>query len=54
MNQLERSKERVRRSLLNRIKVYDSLISECHSIPERQKLFKTQSNYLNRLELLCR
>ena len=53
MNELEESKKRVRRSLMNRIKVYDSLMGDCESSAERQMLYKTQVKYLNRLELLC-
>ena len=54
MTELDHSKQRVRRSLINRINVYDALIVESTSATERLNLYKTQINYLNRLEILCR
>ena len=54
MTELDHSKQRVRRSLINRIHVYDALIAESTSATERLNLYKTQINYLNRLEILCR
>ena len=54
MTELDHSKHRVRRSLINRINVYDALIAESTSATERLNLYKTQINYLNRLEILCR
>ena len=54
MTELDNSKQRVRRSLINRINVYDALIAESTSATERLNLYKTQINYLNRLEILCR
>ena len=54
MTELDHSKQRVRRSLINRINVYDALIAESTSATERLNLYKTQINYLNRLEILCR
>ena len=54
MTELAHSKQRVRRSLINRINVYDALIAESTSATERLNLYKTQINYLNRLEILCR
>ena len=53
MTELDHSKQRVRRSLINRINVYDALIAESTSATERLNLYKTQINYLNRLEILC-
>ena len=54
MTELDNSKRRVRRSLINRINVYDALIAESTSVTERLNLYKTQINYLNRLEIMCR
>ena len=54
MTELDKSRQRVRRSLMNRITVYDALISKSTSADERLNLYKTQIDYLNRLELLCR
>ena len=54
MTELDHSKQRVRRSLINRINVYDALIAESTSATERLNLYKIQINYLNRLEILCR
>lgn len=54
MTELDNSKQRVRRSLINRINVYDALIAESTSATERLNLYKTQINYLNRLEIMCR
>jgi len=54
MTELDNSKQRVRLSLMNRIKVYDALIGKSVSTAERLNLYKTQINYLDRLELLCR
>ena len=54
MTELDHSKQRVRRSLINRINVYDALIAESTSATERLNLYKTQINYLNRLEIMCR
>jgi len=54
MTELDKSRQRVRRSLMNRITVYDTLISKSTSVDERLNLYKTQIDYLNRLELLCR
>jgi hypothetical protein len=54
MTELDNSKQRVRRSLLNRINVYDALIAESTSSAERLNLYKTQIKYIDRLELLCR
>jgi len=54
MNELENSKQRVRLSLMNRINVYDVLISKSTDAAKRLNLYKTQINYLDRLELLCR
>ena len=54
MTGLDNSKQRVRLSLMNRIKVYDALIGKSPSTAERLNLYKTQINYLDRLELLCR
>ena len=54
MTELDKSRQRVRRSLMNRITVYDELISKSTSADERLNLYKTQIDYLNRLELLCR
>ena len=54
MTELDNSKQRVRRSLINRINVYDALIAESTSTTERLNLYKTQINYLNRLEIMCR
>ena len=54
MTELDHSKQRVRRSLINRVNVYDALIAESTSATERLNLYKTQINYLNRLEILCR
>ncbi len=53
MTELDKSRQRVRRSLMNRITVYDALISKSTSADERLNLYKTQIDYLNRLELLC-
>ena len=53
MTQLDKSKERVRRLLMNRIKVYDLLIADCTDAADRLRLYKTQINYLDRLELMC-
>ena len=53
MTELDHSKQRVRRGLINRINVYDALIAESTSATERLNLYKTQINYLNRLEILC-
>ena len=54
MTELDNSKQRVRLSLMNRIHVYDALISKSTNTAERLNLYKTQINYLDRLELLCR
>jgi len=54
MTELDNSKQRVRLSLMNRINVYDALIGKSRSTAERLNLYKTQINYLDRLELLCR
>jgi len=54
MTELDNSKQRVRLSLMNRIKVYDALIGKSNNTAERLNLYKTQINYLDRLELLCR
>ena len=54
MNELDNSKQRVRLSLMNRINVYDVLISKSTDAAKRLNLYKTQINYLDRLELLCR
>jgi len=54
MTELDNSKQRVRLSLMNRIKVYDALIGKSNNPAERLNLYKTQINYLDRLELLCR
>ena len=54
MTELDNSKQRVRRSLINRISVYDALITESTSATERLNLYKTQINYLIRLEIMCR
>jgi len=54
MTELDNSKQRVRLSLMNRINVYDALIGKSASTAERLNLYKTQINYLDRLELLCR
>ena len=54
MTELDNSKQRVRLSLMNRIKAYDALIGKSPSTAERLNLYKTQINYLDRLELLCR
>ena len=54
ITELDNSKQRVRRSLLNRINVYDALIAESTSSAERLNLYKTQIKYIDRLELLCR
>jgi len=53
MTQLAKSKERVRRLLMNRIKLYDLLIADCTDAADRLRLYKTQINYLDRLELMC-
>jgi hypothetical protein len=54
MTELDNSKQRVRLSLMSRIKAYDALIGKSPSTAERLNLYKTQINYLDRLELLCR
>ena len=54
MTELDNSKQRVRLSFMNRINVYDALISKSTNTAERLNLYKTQINYLDRLELLCR
>ena len=54
MTELEKSRQRLRRSLMNRITVYDALISKSTSAVERLNPYKTQIDYLNRLELLYR
>ena len=54
MTELDKSKQRVRRSLMNRINVYDALIGKSKSATQRLNLYKTQIKYLNRLEILCR
>ena len=54
MTELDNSKQRVRLSLMNRINVYDALISKSTNTAERLNLYKTQINYIDRLELLCR
>ena len=53
MTELDNSKQRVRRSLINRINVYDALIAESTSATERLNLYKTQINYHKRLDILC-
>ena len=53
MTELDNSKQRVRLSLMNRINVYDALIIKSTNTAERLNLYKTQINYLDRLELLC-
>ena len=54
MTELDNSKQRVRLGLMNRINIYDALIGKSTSTVERLSLYKTQINYLDRLELLCR
>ena len=54
MTELDNSMRRVRLSLMNRINVYDVLISKSTNTAEQLNLYKTQINYLDRLELLCR
>ena len=53
MTELDNSKQRVRLSLMNRVKVYDALIGKSNNTAERLNLYKTQITYLDRLELLC-
>ncbi len=54
MPHLDRARELVCRSLINRISVFDSLLRESVDTAERIKLYKMQTQFLSRLEMMCR
>ena len=53
MNQIQLAKERVCRSLMNRVEFYDQLLEETDLVNEKEKvgrLYTYQTHLLNRLE----